>query len=132
MDDSSQLDFDFADLTQEPLRATASIHKSGKLGFDSDAAELMDLEKGKLFSVAIGEGGIREQLILLPYREEYPEQSKIRTARAGSYFYLNLRNFFDVNAVPYEKRKIRYDIDEGESNGRRCFFLNAKEEKPRD
>lgn len=127
-----QLDaFEFADVQSEPLRPRASIHKSGKLGFDSDSNEVLPLRSGKKFTVAYGNSGPDETLLLLEPKEGDPESSKIEVAKAGAYFYLNLRNFFDVQGVDYKKNRIRYDIEEAELNDREGYVLTRRSAKPR-
>jgi hypothetical protein len=127
-----QLDaFEFADVQSEPLRPRASIHKSGKLGFDSDSNEVMPLESGKKFTVAYGNGGPDETLLLLEPIESDPESSIMGVAKAGEYFYLNLRNFFDAQDVGYKKNRIRYDIEEADIEGRKGYVLTRRSAKPR-
>jgi hypothetical protein len=126
----SQLDFEFANVQEEPLKPRASIHKNGKLGFNSDAADFLDLESGKKFSVGVGNEEIAERLVLLPYREGDPEQSVIKTAKAGDYYYLNLRNFFDLQGVPYDDFKIRYNIEEMSHDDRKAYVLEGRKDNP--
>lgn len=126
----SQLDFEFANVQEEPLKPRASIHKNGKLGFNSDAAEFLDLESGKKFSVGVGDEDVDERLVLLPYREDDPDHSVIQTAKAGDYYYLNLRNFFDLQDVPYDEFKIRYEIEGVDYDGRKAYVLESRKDSP--
>jgi hypothetical protein len=120
--------FEFADVTKEPLKPKASIHKTGKLGFNSDAAELMSLRSGLPFSVAVGADGATKEIALVPYKDSHPKKSRIEVAKAGDYYYLNLRNFFDLREVPYEQYRIVYDIDEIKIMGVEGFLLEGREE----
>jgi hypothetical protein len=129
---TSNIEFDFANVQEEPLRPRASIHKNGKLGFNSDAAEFMELESGKSFSVGVGKGGVEKMLVLLPYQDQDPDESHIDTARAGDYYYLNLRNFFDMQDVPYERMRVKYDIEETDYDGRTAYVLSQRDRSPRN
>ena len=123
--------FEPADVKSQPLRPKASIHKSGKLGFDSDANEFMGLRSGHEFLVGYGNEGPTEKLILLDAEEDDPEVSKISVAKAGEYYYLNLRNFFDKYEVDYENCKIRYDIARARYEGREGYVLDQRVRKER-
>lgn len=125
-----QLEFEFANVKEEPLRPRASIHKNGKLGFNSDAAEFMDLESGNTFSVGVGQEGVVSKIVLLPCEEHDPDESKIDVARAGDYYYLNLRNFFDLREVSYDEYRIRYDIKRADYEDRVAYVLEGREDNP--
>lgn len=123
----------FVDVQSEPLKPRASIHKSGKLGFNSDAIEFMGLSSGKAFHVALPEGadGPEDGMILYPERDEYPEESRVETAKAGDYYYLHLRNFFDLSGLDYEGFKYRYSIERLEKDGVELYALVTEMEKER-
>lgn len=128
-----QLTFaEFVDAQSEPLRPKASIHKSGKLGFNSDAAEFLDLESGMEFQLAVPQDSSPEDcLLLVPSSEEYPERSKVSVAKAGDYYYIHLRNYFDMAGVPYEETKYRYEIESTNREGVDLYVLRNDMSKPR-
>lgn len=103
----------FADVQTAPLKPKATVHKSGKLGFNGDAAEFMNLRGNETFCVAYDdEIGPDGNLYLLHPQPTVPDDSCIEVAKAGDYFHLNLRNFFERHGIDYEKYKIIYDVDE--------------------
>lgn len=128
-----QLPFaEFVDVQQEPLRPKASIHKSGKLGFNSDAEEFMELQSGMEFQVArLRDAPPEEVLFLIPSREEYPDRSRVRVAKAGDYYYIHLRNYFDLAGVDYDGNKYRYEIRSETRDGVELYVLENDMSKPR-
>jgi hypothetical protein len=86
----------------------------------------MDLRKGARFSVARGEKSPEQELFILPRQEGDPEESGIRLAKAGDYFYLSLKNFFDREEVPYDEYRIRYDIEREATDDRVVYVLRQR------
>jgi hypothetical protein len=112
------MDLEFADVKTAPLRPKATVHRSGKVGFNSDAADFMGLSGEEEFCVAYNpEQGPDGDLYLLPPGPDVPENSCIGVAKAGEYFHLNLRRFFERYEIDYETYKIVYDIEEREDGG---------------
>lgn len=108
---------EFADVQTAPLKPKATVHKSGKVGFNGDAAEFMDLRGDEIFCVAYDEDeGPDGDLYLFQNEPTLPDNSCIEVAKAGDYFHLNLRNFFERHGIEYERYKIIYDIDEVEGH----------------
>jgi len=132
-DRDGQLSFaDFVDAQRKPLKPKASIHKSGKLGFNSDAAEVLDLESGMVFHLAVPEGSSPEEsLLLIPRSDEYPERSKVSVSKAGEYYYIHLRHYFDLAGVSYQENKYRYEIQSETREGVDLYVLTNDMSKPR-
>lgn len=109
---------EFADVKSKPLRPKGTVHKSGKLGFNSDAAQMMDLSGDEVFCVAYDdEEGPDGDLYLLSENPKAPERSCIEVARAGDYYHLNLRRFFERYDIDYERYKIIYDVVDSDTSG---------------
>ena len=112
------MELEFADVRTDPPRPKATVHASGKIGFNSDAAEVMDLSGDEVFCVAYDpEQGPDGDLYLLPPTPAAPDESCIEVAKAGSYFHLNLRRFFERYEVDYERYKVIYDVYERDQGG---------------
>ena len=119
------LELTFEDVNSKPLKPKASIYKDGKLGFDSDGAEFLDLEEGQEFAVASLPEEVEKALVLVPAKREHPSDSVKEVRRAGDYYNLPLRDFFDRKEVPYKKLKIKYNIEKVEEDGETAFILRA-------
>lgn len=119
----------FIDVNKAPKRPKATIHLTGKLGLNSDAAEVMGLDDGRLsFRVAINEDEpSRENLYLLPCADGERDEMCVTAAKAGDYYYLNLKNVFDRMGLKYKEYKIIYDIIVDEYEGQKLFVLNRRE-----
>jgi hypothetical protein len=119
----------FGDVRTSPKKPKASIHKSGKLGFNGDAADVMDLSGDEEFAVAYDEDdGPTGDLYLVADEVDAPEESLIEVAKAGDYFYLNLRRFFDRQEVEYERYKFIYDIEEIDGGDWNGYHLKRRDE----
>ena len=86
-----------------------TVHKNGKLGFSSGAAEMMNLGKNRYFQVATNsEDASDENIYMIEAKEGDGRAFKV--GKAGSYYYLRIKNVLDEMNVNYEKEKIIYDI----------------------
>lgn len=110
----------------------ATIHKSGKLGFTVDAANKMELKPN--ISVAVGMNEEDESDKAL-YFKFFPHQEPgaFNVAKAGNYFYVNLKSLFDTLKINYKGPSVIYDITEEEIGGEKIFKLtprnNVKKER---
>jgi len=112
------MSLEFADVKTAPLKPKATVHRSGKIGFNSDAADFMGLKGDEEFCVAYDqEQGPHGNLYLLPPGPDKPDESCIQVAKAGEYFHLNLRRFFERYGIEYETYKFIYDVKEREGEG---------------
>ena len=120
------MELEFADVITKPLRPKATVHASGKVGFNSDAAEFMSLDGDEVFCVAYNpEKGPDGNLYLIERGEGIPDESCIEVAKAGDYYHLNLRKFFERYDINYERYKIVYDIQERDEGG---YFLRKRDD----
>lgn len=110
----------------------ATIHKSGKLGFTVDAANKMDLKTGMSVAVGMNEEDENDKAF---YFKIFPHQETgaFNVAKAGNYFYVNLKSLFDTLKINYKGPSIIYDITEETIGGEQIFKLtprdNVKKEK---
>ncbi|MCP4457169.1 MAG: hypothetical protein GY816_03940 [Cytophagales bacterium] len=91
----------------------ATIHKSGKLGFNMDAANRIKLEEMSCAMVGINEEDEDDANLYIMFSKEALEDS-YKVSKAGEYFYLNLKNFFEKQKINYEDFRISYTIKEGD------------------
>lgn len=101
----------------------ATIHVSGRLGFNSNAQKKLDLESVRFVKIGQGEesDGI---LFLVTCHEEDIETFSI--AKAGEYYYANTKALFDSIGIDYENQKVIYDISEVTFDGIKYFKLKPR------
>jgi hypothetical protein len=126
------MSIEFGDARTKPKKPKATVHKNGRLGFNSDASEVLGLTGMETFCLAYDdEEGPYGDLLLIEEVDDCPERSVVDVAKAGGYYYVNLRRFFDRNEVDYERWKIIYDIEEVDTQYGRALRLRRRE-RPRN
>lgn len=104
----------------------ATIHKSGKLGFTVDAANKMELETNKSAAVGINEEDSSDtSLYIIIYNDQ--KEGTFKVAKAGNYYYLNLKNLFDTLKISYKNESFIYDISEDNIEGQRVYKLTQRD-----
>jgi hypothetical protein len=89
----------------------ATVHKSGKLGFTVDAARRLKLEINKSAAIGANEDDpTDDSLYVIIYNEV--RSGAFRIAKAGQYFYINLKALFDALKINYKQESVVYDISE--------------------
>jgi hypothetical protein len=113
-----KLKFFNPDSLDKNLKAT--VHKSGKLGFTVDAAKKMELAPNKSAGIAMNEENPSDKSL---YVVIYPDvrDNAFRVAKAGDYYYINLKNLFDSLKVNYREQSVVYDITQEIVEGQKLF-----------
>lgn len=89
----------------------ATVHKSGKLGFTVDAAKRLKLETNKSAAIGTNEDDPSDDsLYIIIYNEV--RSGAFRIAKAGQYYYINLKALFDALKINYKQESVVYDISE--------------------
>ncbi|MFT3903917.1 MAG: hypothetical protein QM727_12140 [Niabella sp.] len=104
----------------------ATIHKSGKLGFTVDAANKMELKSSISASVGMNEDDEKDKSLYIMLHDEIIDDT-FRVAKAGDYYYLNLKSLFDTLRVNYKEQSIIYDITEEVIDGKKLYKLTQRE-----
>ena len=129
------LDLKLWDTKTKALRPMASIHLAGKLGFNMDASKFMNLESHPSFIVATKIDDSKAHQIFLIETEDCigNDISPVTVSKAGSYYYLNIRNMLDELGIDYKSRISVYKIDKSEEDyrGYPLYVLSRKRNKPR-
>jgi hypothetical protein len=95
----------------------ATIQRTGKLGFSSDAAKKLQLSSNKSVMMAINEDEEDDNLYMLLLDDAGGDY---KVAKAGEYYYINLKYLFDDLGIKYgEDQNTTYTIKEGD------FDVNA-------
>ncbi|GAB1405148.1 hypothetical protein MASR1M74_23270 [Lentimicrobium sp.] len=99
-----------------------AIHKTGKLGFSSNAIEKLSLNTDKTVSIAINEEDEEDENLYIVINES-TQEGAFKVSKAGEYFYLNTKAFFDSFGIDYRNEKIIYDIVDFEYEGQKLYKL---------
>lgn len=103
-----------------------SIHKNGKLGFSTGAIGKLQLNTKKSISFAINEEDETDGNLYAVVEESVIE-SAFKVNRAGNYFYLSTKAFFDSLGVDYKESRIIYDIVDFEYEGAKMYKFLKRE-----
>lgn len=117
----------FIEIDTNQIKPKATIHLSGRLGFNIEAINLMKLGPGKFYRVAIADdsGGDVSNIYLI---EQDDDAGAAKIAKAGDYYYLNVGSLFDDLGEDYKSYTIIYDIKKELYNDKDMFVL--KKRKP--
>lgn len=99
-----------------------AIHKTGKLGFSSNAIDKLSLSTEKTVSIAINEEDEEDENLYVVVNEN-AQDGAFKISKAGEYFYLNTKAFFDSFGIDYRNEKIIYDIVDFEYEDEKMYKL---------
>ncbi|MEL0456214.1 hypothetical protein WJN01_08255 [Flavobacteriaceae bacterium SZ-1-7] len=99
-----------------------AIHKTGKLGFSSNAIDKLSLSTDKTVSIAINEEDKEDENLYVVVNEN-AQESAFKLSKAGNYFYINTKALFDSFGIDYRNEKIIYDIVDFEYEGEKMYKL---------
>lgn len=120
------------DIDSNAAKPKATIHITGKLGFNMEASKMMDLSDETYYQVAIDEESeAADTIYFIPATADI--KGSVKVAKAGSYFYMNLGATFNKLELNYEKHIISFDISKTKYEGEDLFVLKKrKRQKLRD
>lgn len=105
------IDLDFFDSSSKYGVVKATVHKTGKLGFSSGAAKLLNLENVRYFNIGTNKSDPEdESLYLVPIEDE--SDKSFRVVKAGDYFYVFIKNILREMKIDYKNESVIYDIEE--------------------
>lgn len=117
----------FLDVGESTRRAKATVHLSGKLGFNNDAAKLMKLHERPCFRIAVDEDKDSDDVLYLVLVDDQSSTSGcIRAHKSGAYYYMNLKVIFDDFGTEYHTQRVMYDIQEKKMEGNTVFVLRKR------
>src|ERR1700761_4146361 len=98
----------FIEIDTNPIKPKATVHASGRLGFNLEAINFMQLQNKRNFRLAIAdEDGTSVKNIYLIEQDNSNGTAKV--AKAGDYYYLNVGNLFEDLNIDYKAFTIIYD-----------------------
>ena len=113
--------------------AKATIHKSGKLGFTTEAESLLKLNVGKYLKIATDEENTDDDLYIIV--TEMKADDVFPVLKAGAYYYINAKGLFRELKLNYTTQRVVFDIEEMEYEGKVIFkftkrIIKSKNSKP--
>ena len=122
------MDLKFIPIDTNPIKPKATVHASGRLGFNSEAIDFMGLTNKRYFRVAVtNEDGKPLKNVYLIEQDEAANAAKV--AKSGEYFYLNVGNLFEQLDVDYKEYTIIYDIRKMMYNEKDMYVLKMRKPK---
>lgn len=107
-----------------------SIHKTGKLGFNRDAAHFLDLKNQVSASIFTNDEDTTDLNLYTQFHTEEMIEDSFKVSKAGDYYYLNTRNLFDKMEIEYDgSHTISYDIFKKEIEGEEYFVFKRRNQK---
>lgn len=104
----------------------ATIHLNGNLGFSSGATENLQINEKKYVKIGFNKGDKRDKNLYMLVVGENGDEC-FRVNKAGNYYYLNTKVFFNELGIEYKKRKIIFDIVEIDSKIGKLYKLVKRE-----
>lgn len=120
--DNLDLDIEFFDSAGSNGVVKATVHKTGKLGFNSGATKYMKLDQAEFFNIGFNRADESDESLYLVPVESQSEKT-YRLVKAGQYYYLHIKNILRERRIDYKNETVIYDIEEIEQNGRRFYKL---------
>lgn len=120
------MDISFWKPTTGVIKAT--IHKSGKLGFSQLAIEKIGLNQNAFVMIGTNKENKKDDSIYLMITEEANEMA-MKANKAGQYYYLNTRDFFNELGIDYKKKTVIYDIVEISEEENKVYKLIPREKE---
>lgn len=124
-----KLKFIHSDALDKNLKA--SVHKTGKLGFTTEAAQKLSLSIEKTMGVAINEEDSNDKnLYIVIYPG--PHAGAFRISKAGAYYYIQAKALFDTLKIDYVKESVVYDISEYELEDAIVYRFKRRENRKKE
>jgi len=104
----------------------ATIHKSGKLGFSQAAIEKLQIDENSYVMIGTNKDDRSDEAVYLLIAGE-PGEMSLKVNKAGQYYYLNTKDFFNENKIDFYRKKIIYDIVDVSEAEEKLFRLIPRE-----
>ncbi|MGE9310905.1 hypothetical protein ACLOAU_04645 [Niabella sp. CJ426] len=105
-------------------KAKATIHSTGKLGFSSEAENMLALNENAAIKIATNEDDGDENLYAVI--EKKIDEESFEVKKSGGYYYINASGLFDSLKIDYKADKIIFDIEEIEMDGQKLFKFKKR------
>ena len=121
------MELEFIEIDTNPIKPKATVHASGRLGFNIEAINFMELASKKNFKVAKSktEDGELKNIYLI----DMEGAGTAKVSKAGEYYYLNVGLLFEDLGLDFKNYTIIYDIKKGQYEGRDMYILKMRKPK---
>ncbi|MHA2123151.1 MAG: hypothetical protein ACW990_18285 [Promethearchaeota archaeon] len=106
----------------------ATIHRSGKLGFSQAAINKLNIDQNSYVMIGTNKLQRDDRAIYLRIASEANELT-LKVSKAGQYYYLNSKDFFNENNIDFNKKKIIYDIIDISEGSEKLYKLIPREKE---
>lgn len=122
------IDLKFIEIDTNPIKPKATVHASGRLGFNLEAINFMQLQNKRNFRLAVAkeDGNSIKNIYLI---EQDNPNGAAKVAKAGDYYYLNVGNLFEDLSVDYKNYTIIYDIRKQLYEDKDMYVLKMRKPK---
>ncbi len=107
------------------LPSKATIHRSGKLGFSSEAEKMLGLSTEKSLKIATNADDPEDDNLYVMVLQTI-ENDSFGLKKAGQYYYINGKQLFEDIKVDFKKDKVIYDIEEFALDGQTLFMFKKR------
>lgn len=107
-------------------KSKVTIHKNGRLGFNSNAQRKMNISDKMFIKIAPTDNFEKDGSLFL-VTSVIEDEETFNISRAGDYYYANTKSLFDHLSIDYDNFKIIYDIFDDEYEGEKVFKLIKRE-----
>ncbi|NWG27042.1 MAG: hypothetical protein HXY48_00760 [Ignavibacteriaceae bacterium] len=104
----------------------ATIHQSGKLGFSQAAIGKLNLTQDTYLMIGTNKENRKDNSVYLAISKESNELA-IKVNKAGNYYYLSTKDFFNEIGVDYKSKSVIYDIVDISSGNEKMYKLVPRE-----
>lgn len=105
----------------------ATVHKTGKLGFTSNAASCLNLSNAKSANIGFNKQDTSDKNLYLFIYEN--KDGDFNVVKAGEYYYVSTKVLFDNLKIDYINDNVSFDITPMEQDGKTFYALKRKEYK---
>lgn len=93
----------------------ATVHQSGKLGFSRAAIDKLNLKSNTYIKIGTNSEDKNDNCVYMIVNNE-EDESSMKISKAGEYYYLNMKDFFNELGLDYKRKTIIFDIIEIDAN----------------
>lgn len=124
-----ELKLNFIKPPESEINPKATIHLSGKLGFNKEAQKLLKLTEKAYIAFASNDADTNDDnLYAVVYHDV--KEGAFKVSKAGEYYNVGTKLMFDNLSIDYRNSKVIYDIiRRGEYEGQEIFKLIKRVKK---
>lgn len=122
------MELKFINIDSNAIKPKATVHVTGKLGFNMGAAKFMGFNESTYYRVAVDDASANVSKFYL-VSATADDEGNVKVSKAGQYYYINLANAFRQLELDYEKYIISFDIDKSQYEENTMFVLTRRKKK---